>query len=92
MKPLIPPPPAARSFLPRARAKLSAAKSANARSQHPSIPSDTLSACRSRGSQARFAVAELDPSELLELEGVDCVAEPARASYRAPAAKRTSGK
>jgi hypothetical protein len=92
VKPPIPPPPAARSLSPIARAKLSAAKSAKARSRHTSMPRDTLSACRSRGSQARFAVAELDPSELLQLEGADCIAEPARESYGAPAAKGTSGK
>jgi hypothetical protein len=78
--------------LPLARAKLSAAKSANARSRETSIPRDTLSPCRSRGSQAHVAVAELDPSELLQLEGVDCIAEPACDSFAAPAAKGTSGK
>jgi hypothetical protein len=64
-----------------------------ARSAHPvKPPVPPPPAARSRGSHAHVAVAELDPSELLQLEGVDCIAEPASESYGAPAAKRTSGK
>ncbi len=92
VKPLVAPPPAPRVSLPRVRAALSAAKSASARLRQPSISRDTPSACRSRGSPARIAVAELDPSELLQLVGVDCIAEPSGEPYTAPATKRTSGK
>jgi hypothetical protein len=42
------------------------------------------------GRRARVAVAELDPSDLLQLEGVDRIAEPAGEPYRAPRAKRNS--
>jgi hypothetical protein len=44
------------------------------------------------GSQTRVAVAELDPRELLRLEGKDCIAEPGSGPYAVPAPKRTSGK
>ncbi len=90
-KPHIPPPPALRKSSSRPHAGRSAAMNASPPLRQPSIPRDTPSARRSRGSPARVAVAELDPSELLQLERVDCVAEPVGEPYGAPPTKRTSG-
>ena len=91
-KPLIPAPPADRSLSARTRAAQSAAKNACARLRQTSRPSDTPSATPTGGRQAHVAVAVLDPTELLQLAGVECIAEPDGEPYGAPAAKRASRK
>jgi hypothetical protein len=90
--PLIPPPPADRSFSARARAELSTAKNARPRKPPTSIRRETPSAYHRGGRQAHVAIAEFDPTELLQLVGVECIAEPGGEPYGAPAAKRASRK
>jgi hypothetical protein len=91
-KELILPPPADRSLSARACAELSTAKNAHATRPPNSIPRKTPSARRSGGRQAHVAIAELDPTELLQLAGVECIAEPGAEPNGAPAAKRASRK
>ncbi len=87
-KPLIPPPTADPA---RARAAQSAVKKVWARLP-TARPSDTPSATQTGGRHARVAVAVLDPTELLKLAGVECIAEPCGEPYGAPSAKRASRK
>ncbi len=89
-KPRVPPPPAQRSFSARGRPGQSAPKNASPRSQPTSTPSSTPGR-RPRVGQAHVAVVVLDPTELLQLVGVDAVAEPPGEPYGPPTAKRTSG-
>jgi hypothetical protein len=58
----------------------------------PDATAPAMKPHRSRAAAVRVAVAELDPSDLLQLEGAECLAEPVGEPYAGSPAKRTSGR